>query len=236
MDNSDGPDDEITIDPFPVPRIPIPRAVAVVAGRISREWPVRNGRRPTWRGWLLAAIAAVAVTGALQLAGVIWTSGPPRWVTALGTGVTVTGPGQVAPGHGSPGAALTGFLAAVSSKDPAMACDYVFVGSVAQCKALIGQLPQNRLPYDVSFKIGYVAISGTRALAGFTGKMCSPGATPECEANTDPAAVFSAGDTFAALWTQTVDPDFNTPSSYRLEPCIEVGGKWYVGSGPVSVS
>jgi hypothetical protein len=228
MDDSDGPDDEITIDSLPAPHIPIPRAVAVLAGRIPRQWPLQNGRRPTWQGWLLAAIAAAVVIGVLKLAGVIWTSAPPQWVTALGTGVTVTGPGQVAPGHGSPGAALTGMMAALSSKDPAMFCDYVFLGSDTRCRAQTGQVPRNQFPYGVSFKIGYVAISGTRALAGFTGKKCSPGAAPECVANTNPAAIFSAGNTFAALWTQTVAPVFNSPSSYTLVPCVEVGGKWYV--------
>jgi hypothetical protein len=232
LDDSGGPDDEITFDPLPAPRIPIPRAVAVIAGRIPREWPLRNGRRPTWRGWLLAAVAAVAVTGALTLAGVIGTSAPPRWVTALGTGVTVTGPGQVAPGHGSPGAALTGLLAALSSKDPATLCGYIFVGPAAQCEVPSGQGSRNWLPYRVSVKIGYVAISGTHALVGFTGKICTPRATPECMANTSPAAIFSAGDTFAALWTQTVHPNSSDIPSYSLWPCVEVGGKWYVGPGP----
>jgi hypothetical protein len=230
LDDSDGPDDEITFDP-PAPHIPISRAVAVIAGRIPRGWPLRNGRRPTWRGWLLAAVAAVVVIGALQLAGVIGTSAPRPWVTALGSGVTVTGPGQVAPGHGSPGAALTGLVAALSAKDSATACGYTFVDPAAQCEPPSGQGSRNQVPYGVSFKIGYVAVSGTRALVGFTGEICSPGAVPECMTNTNPAAVFSAGDTFAALWTQAVSPNSDT-SSYTLMPCVEVGGEWYVGPGP----
>jgi hypothetical protein len=233
VDNSNGPDDEITIDPFPAPHIPIPRVVAVIAGRIPRGWLVGNGRL-TWRGWLLAAIVAAVVIGALKLAGVIWASAPPKWVAALGAGVTVTGPGQVAPGHDSPGAALTGLMAALSSKDPATLCGYIFVGPGARCGVPSGQGSRDQLPYSVSFKIGYVAISGTRALAGYTGKICSPGATPECTANANPAAIFSAGNTFATLWTQTVSPDSSGTFSYRLLPCVEEGGKWYVGSGPVS--
>jgi hypothetical protein len=233
MDNLNGPDDEITIDPLPTPHIPIPRAVAVIAGRIPREWLLK-GRRLTWRGWLLAAIAAVVVIGALKLAGVIWTSAPPKWVTALGTGVTVTGPEQVAPGHGSPGAALTGLLAALSSKDHATVCDYISVSSTARCEAPSGQGSRNQLRYRVSVEIGYVAISGTRALVGFTGKICPPGTPstlPQCISNTDPAAIFSAGNTFAALWTLTVTPNPSDTSPYGLVPCVEVGGKWYVGSG-----
>jgi hypothetical protein len=232
--NSNGPDDEITIDPLPTPHIL--RAVAVIAGRIPREWLPWTGRRLTWRGWLLAAIAAVIVIGALKLAGVIWTSAPPKWVATLGTGVTVTGPEQVAPGHGSPGAALTGLMAALSSKDPATSCDYIFLGPAARCVIQSGQGSRNQLPYGVSVKVGYVAISGTRALVGFTGKICSPGATSECMTNTNPAAIFSAGNTFAALWTQTVRPNSSDISSYSLLPCVEVDGKWYVGSGPVGAS
>ena len=239
MDNLNGPDDEITIDPLPVPHIPIPRAVAVIAGRIPREWLPGNARRLTWRDWLLAAIAAVVVIGALKLAGVIWTSAPPTWVTALGTGVTVTGPEQVATGHGSPGAAFAGSLAALSSKDPATFCDYVdygSVGSASRCKALLSKVPRNQLPYGVSFKVGYVAISGTRALVGFTGKICSPGAMPECMANTNPAADFSAGNTFAALWAEAVSLDsVSATSLYRLQPCVEVGGKWYPSSPQVAL-
>jgi hypothetical protein len=128
VENSNGPDDEITIDPLPTPYIPVPRAVAVIARRIPREWRLGNGQRLTWQGWLLAAIAAFVVIGALKLAGVIWMSAPPKWVTTLGTGVTVTGPEQLAPGHGSPGAALTGLMAALSAKDPARSCGYIFMG------------------------------------------------------------------------------------------------------------
>jgi hypothetical protein len=178
----------------------------------------------------------VVVIGALKLAGVIWTSAPPRWVPALGTGVTVTGPEQVAPGHGSPGAAFVGVLAAVSSKDPAALCEYTdaYASSVAQCKAQISQASRGQAAYIESVKIGYVAIDGTRALVGFTGKICPPGNTRECVANADPSAIFSAGNTFTALWAQTVNPD--SGNAYSLLPCVEVGGKWYFGPDPTDES
>jgi hypothetical protein len=143
-------------------------------------------------------------------------------------------PEQVASGHGSPGAALTGFLAALSSKNPATSCGYIFLGS-ARCRVQTGQGSRDQLPYGVSVKIGYVAVGGTRALIGFTGKICWTGATPEYMANTNPASLFSAGNTFAALWTQTVNPNSSDTFSYRLLPCVEVGGQWYVVVIPVSV-
>lgn len=100
-----------------------------------------------------------------------------------------------------------------------------------QCGTPSGQVSRNQLPYGVSVKIGYVAISGTRALVGFTGKICSPGALPECTVNTNPGALFSAGNIFAVLWEQTANPNRDI-SSYTLLPCSEVGGKWYVGPRP----
>jgi hypothetical protein len=232
MDNSDDPGDEITFDPLPTPNIPIPRAARAIASRISREWPAGSWRRLTRQSWLLAAIAAVVVIGALKLAGVIWTSAPPRWVPALGTGVTVTEPGQVAPGHGSPGAALAGVLAALSSKDPAALCEYAYAyaSSVAECEAQISRTSRNQAGYVASVKIGYVAIDGTHALVGITGKVCPPGKTPVCVTNVDPSAIFSTGNTFTTLWAQTVNP--TSSHAYTLLPFVEVGGKWYFGPEP----
>jgi hypothetical protein len=234
-----GSDDEITIDPLPLPRIPVPRAVAVIADRIRRARRPAAGWRPTRRGLLLAAIAAVAVagaTGALKLTGVIWTSTPPAWAAALGPGVTVTAPGRVAPGHGSPGAALAGYVAALSANDPATACTYLVLILAAQCREPSTQSGRDRLPYGVSFTTGYVAVDGTRALVGFTGKICWSGAlpledaAPECLANANPAAVFAARDTFAALWTRAAGGSTIGAFSYALVRCVESGGKWYVGA------
>jgi hypothetical protein len=235
MDDSSGPDDEITIDPLPVPGIPVPGAARAIASRISRAWSAGGWRRLARQGGFLAAIVAIVAIGALKLAGVIWTSAPPRWVAALGPGVTVTGPWPAAPGHDSPGAALAGELAALSSKDPAALCEYAYAyaSPVARCEAQTSRTSLNQAPYFTSVKIGYVAIDGTRALVGFTGKVCSPGKTPECVTNADPSAIFSTGDTFTTLWAHTVNSP-NSPSSdaYTLLPCAEVGGKWYFGPEP----
>jgi hypothetical protein len=235
MGNSSDPDDEITIDPLSVPAIPVPRAVRAIAGRISREWRMGSWRRLTWRSWLLAAIAAAVVIGTLKLAGVIWTSAPPRWVATLGAGVTVTDPGQVAPGHGSPGAAVAGVLASLSSHDPAAMCGYTYAdaNSVGQCKAQITRASRGRAAYVASVRIGYVAIDGTRALVGFTGKICPPGSTRECVQNADLSAIYSAGGIFTQLWAHAVNP--TSSSAYSLLPCVKVGGEWYFGPDPTEI-
>jgi hypothetical protein len=232
MDLVDGPDDdgdEIAFDPPSLPGDPLFRALPAITARLRREVLVEGKQRPTRRGWLLAVLTAVVVVGALKLAGVIWTSVPPPWVAALGPGVKVTGPGPVSPGRGSPGAALAGALAALAGKDPAQACQYLY-GPDASCQASFSHEPRNQLPYSVSAKIGYVAIDGTRALAGFTGEICSPSATPRCVGNANPASIFATGMTFPALWAQTLNP--TSGGEYSLQPCVEVGGKWYLGSGP----
>jgi hypothetical protein len=233
MDSSSDPDDEVAIDPLPLPGIPIPPVLPAIMGRARRELLAESGRGLTWQGWLAAAIAAVVLIGTLKLAGAIWTSPPPRWVPALGPGVTVTGPEQVAPGQGSPGAVLAGVLAAVSSKDLAAACVYLDA-SGTRCKGQYSRVPRNELPYAVSVKVGYVAIDGARALVGFTGRLCFPGNTPECVTNADPAAIFSAGSTFTTLWAQATTPSLG--GGYWLQPCFKTGGKWYLGSGPPSDS
>ncbi|HTU73790.1 MAG TPA: hypothetical protein VMG38_09750 [Trebonia sp.] len=233
MDNPSS-DDEVAIDPLPMPSIPVPGVVLAIAGRARRQWPaIRNWGR-SWRGGLVATVAAVVVIGVLRLTGVLWTTPPPAWISALGPSVTVTGPEQAAPGHGSPGAVVVGALAALSSDDPAAACGYLY-GQGAQCEAALSHTPRDQRPYVVSIKIGYVATDGTRGLVGFTGKICSPGNTPECVTNTDPAAIFSGGSSFTMLWTQTTSATFGN-SEYLLQACFETGGKWYLGTGPSTES
>ena len=60
--------------------------------------------------------------------------------------------------------------------------------------------------------VGYTAIRGDQALVRGSGTTSS-----------DPAAVFSSGRTFSALWS-TVDNQ--NPGVYSLAACIKVDGKW----------
>lgn len=182
------------------------------------------------RAWARAwpALLACGVAGLLAAAGCgssPQTSLPP-WASALGAGVTVAAPAQVAPGNGSPGAAVEGLLAAVAAKRYTVECAYVEPSAQATCTSGAAQLSSGGAPYAKNAAIGYVAIHGDEALADTTGTFCSPGQTPECYTNDDPAAIFSSRKSFGTLWAEAN----NTASQngYMLAPCVKVGGKWYL--------
>ena len=64
---------------------------------------------------------------------------------------------------------------------------------------------------------------GHEALVGGTGTFCASG---KCTTNTDPAALFSSGKTFSALWSTANNQN---PGIYSLAALIiEVDGKWYI--------
>jgi hypothetical protein len=153
----------------------------------------------------------------------------PSWAAALGPGTTVTPPQSVAPGHGSPGAAVLGYVRSLSNKDPDGACGYAAPSEQSACTSSLTQAPKDQLPYFHNEAIAYVVTHGTQALVGITGSLCSPGSTPECVTNTDPAAVFSSGKSFASLWSQAQAASSSSSNSYSLAPCVEVSGKWYLG-------
>lgn len=150
----------------------------------------------------------------------------PSWVSPLGASVTVVAPHSAAPGHGSPGAAVSGLAAALSSKHYADTCAYAEPSAQAGCRSQIGQVPASQMPSMTNFAVGYTVIDGDKAAVGMTGKFCSPGQSPECFTNDDPAAVFSTAKSFSALWADAVTPS----SGYSLTPCIEIDGKWYIYS------
>lgn len=147
----------------------------------------------------------------------------PSWASALGGSVTVVAPHPAAPGRGSPGAALDGFVAAVSSKHYADSCDYVQPSAQSGCRSQVSKVPAGQMPYDKNFALGYVVIGGDKAVVGMTGTFCSPGQSPECFTNNDPAAVFATTKSFGALWANAITPS----SGYSLNPCIKIDGKWY---------
>jgi hypothetical protein len=125
-----------------------------------------------------------------------------------------------------------GIVAAENSGDYTSACDYYVPSLQSSCKtqmsAAVSASPSalaSAIGHASNFGIGYVAVKGNDALVGTTGTFCSSGS---CFTNSDPAALFSAGKSFAALWTAA---NGNTSSNaYSLAPVTEVGGKWYLYS------
>lgn len=179
----------------------------------------------------IATAAALGIAGLLGTAGCSSSPSLPSWASGLGPGVTVTAP-QSSPAANSPGAVFLGFTKALSAKDYAGLCSYYQPSIQSQCKSSLARLSSSKLPYAKNVGIGYVAIDGTRALVGSTGTYCSPGDTPECYTNTDPAAVFSSGKPFSQLWTAaTTNTSSSSSNVYQLSAVQEINGKWYAYTG-----
>jgi len=152
---------------------------------------------------------------------------PPSWATALGAGVEVYPPQPELPGYSEPGQAVEGELAELKAKNLAGACAYMDPRTVGTCKSEAAQVPASDLPYATKVTLGYTVIDGSEALVGTTGTFCSPGQTPECFTNTNPAAIFSAGGkAFSKLWSEATSNQ--APSTYSLAPAVLLNGKWYI--------
>ena len=150
----------------------------------------------------------------------------PSWAKSLGSGVTVTPPGDSA--AGSPGAVLASAIAAIEAGSYAKICDYLQPSQQAKCSSALGsaQAPAvaTAMPTFKNLSVSYTATDGTRALVGITGTICSPEQQPSCVTNKDAAAIFDGGKTFTVLWTEAVS---STSNAYSLTPMIEISGKWY---------
>jgi hypothetical protein len=157
----------------------------------------------------------------------------PAWTRTLGPGVTVIPPGSnPPPGTSSPG----GVIAAISpigtdNRPLTDACQYVEPAVQAQCSHLFAghTLPGATL---MNFSLGDIAVKGTEALVGTLGTDCQPEVLPHCVTNTDPAAEFSSGRTFDQLWAHAVESGSSPVHAYDLEPCVEVGSRWYAYLSP----
>lgn len=150
----------------------------------------------------------------------------PSWVKSLGPGVIVTGPGRATAGDGSPaGVFLTG-VKDVESGHFADMCSIFEPSQQATCKSQLGSVPAAEIKADLptykNLATTYTAIDGDKALVGSTGSVCDP--TSKCVTNTDPAAIFDSGKSFATLWNETVN---SKNDSYALIPLIKVSGAWY---------
>jgi hypothetical protein len=157
----------------------------------------------------------------------------PAWARAMGSGVVVVAPAVTPPGHGSPGAVVRGFFAAVDSHQLIHACPYFPPDFQAQCLAEFNSpSPPTVAGVQKGFMLGYAAIDGNKALVVTTATDCSAGRTPACSSNANSAALFSRGKTFAALWNETLAQLSNGKGNWALYPCVLVSGRWYLYSRP----
>jgi hypothetical protein len=182
----------------------------------------------TLAGCASSGSSAPASSAAASTAGPTATaSAQPSWAASLGTGVTVVAPQSVSPGHSSPQAVVKGLLTALGSKQVAAFCGYALPSAQAHCKSGMTQMPSSQFPYAKNAAIGYAVIDGNKAAVGMTGTFCTPGNSPECFTNSDPAAVFSTVHSFSGLWKNA---NLNSTTSYVLTPCEKIGEEWYLGS------
>jgi hypothetical protein len=137
----------------------------------------------------------------------------------------VTAPAAAAPGDDSPGAAVQGEEEATTA---AQACAFFPSSAQATCQAALANVRASAGGTTQNFALGYVAVDGNKALVGSTGTSCDPNATPTCESNDDPAAIFSQAKPFSVLWAESVAADLSPANSYQLMPCVNVAGEWYL--------
>lgn len=171
-------------------------------------------------------VVVVATAAILTVIATDGGSAQPSWAKSLGAGVTVDAPASASPGYGSPGAAVSGYIAAIEAKDWPALCAYAALPSQNQC----ARLPVPRagapilFPHLKNIALGYIATDGNEALVGTTGTYCF---TPSgCVTNENPAAILSSGKPFSTLWTEAISNSAN--NTYPLIPCMKEGGKWYI--------
>jgi hypothetical protein len=186
---------------------------------------------PAWSPWRSAgraimAVVVIATAAILTVVAIGGGSAQPPWAKALGAEVTVDAPASASPGHGSPGAAVSGLIGAVEAKSWAAFCEYAVVPGHDQCPdlSILSSGTSSLFPALKNIALGYIATDGNEALVGTTGTYCAANPTSECHTNQDPAAILSSGRPFSTLWTDALS---NSANAYALIPCFKQNGEWY---------
>jgi hypothetical protein len=152
----------------------------------------------------------------------------PAWAESLGPGVTVTGSGSATAGDGSPAGVILAVVKDEQSGHFDDMCSSIQPSQQATCKSQLASVPAAEIkaymPTYKNLATTYTAIDGDKALVGSTGSVCFPIGTPKCITNTNPAAVFDSGKSFAALWNEAAN---SKNDSYALAGLIKVNGAWY---------
>jgi len=181
-------------------------------------------------GLFVRAAGLACVVAAAGCSGGGTTSAQPPWVKSLGSGVTVRIPRPTASGSTSPASVVQAYVEAINDGKLTALCQLVEPAAQGACQQALAGSPQTGSSSFSDFALGYVATKGDKALVGLTGTHCSPQEKPTCSTNKDPAAIFSSGRPFDALYadaTRALSPS-NSGNRYSLVPCVRVGSAWYL--------
>lgn len=215
------------------------------------SWPIKRERNPLSKrrnglavcGVFVALLAAgcgssstsgnpAAAGGSTATAAPSPTNTQPAWVKSLGPGVTVTDSSSATAGDGSPAGTFLTEVKDLQSGHFVEMCSVIEPSQQAGCKSEMGSVSaavlKSEMPVFKNIVIPYTTVDGDKALIGSTGSVCAANATPsKCSTNTDPAAIFDSGKSFASLWKETVNSGTSNSNAYALNPLIKVNGVWY---------
>ena len=137
------------------------------------------------------------------------------------------GGGSVSPGHGSPKAAVQGFITDLELGNGSTAwCDYIDPPDQQDCQQ--GAAAAN-ITISGTFALGNQVIDGTEALVAITGNVCAHSeedstTTTACDSNNDPNKGLPPGaGTFSAAYATASGSNGTTTAA-----CIEINGSWYI--------
>jgi len=136
----------------------------------------------------------------------------------------------VSAGHGSPKAAVEGFLEGLDSSTANSSwCAYVDPSDQADCRQAISSGDRFVLSHSLAF--GNQVIQGDEALVVLIGNAClkidaESTSTSECASNSDQNAGLPTGaQSFSEAYSNA-----QSANTFATAACIEVDGLWYVNS------
>ena len=139
------------------------------------------------------------------------------------------------PAKDTPQWVVQAYVQHLVSSHAGSACGYLVPAAAAYCAQ--GYEENVRQGDDISyayrsFYLGYTVIyNDNKALVGtIRTDLCSHPVTVNCVAdNSDPAALFDSGQSFAALWQLATHP----AARYALTPLVKTGDHWLIDTAAI---
>ena len=181
----------------------------------------RTRRRATVSVVRAQRLRSIVIPGAVAVAGLIGLAG-------CGSSSS-----SVTAGNGSPAAATTGFLTAISSNHGSQACGYVVPSQASVCTSAFssggGTVSAKNL------HMGATTISGDRALVTALGTLCSKasGSAQQCFTSSNEKGGQPSGKTTFNQAYTSVEAGTSSANDPAI-PCMMQNGKWYVDLGQTS--